>query len=386
MPAFLTDPDPQALAQLCSKLVKINSINPPGNETRLAEYCARYLEDLALEVSVINHGQNRSSLLARLPGKGNKPGVLFSAHLDTVPPGLTAWEHDPLSGLIADGNVYGRGAADMKGGMAVILYTVSALKAGLEGDIYIALTAGEETDSLGAKVVADRLADVPLQGIIIPEPTHNQVVIAEKGALWLELTTFGKTAHGSTPGVGVNAIEHMRLLLNEWDALPFTLPAHPLLGEFTRSLNTIQGGVKTNVVPDQCTVSIDMRTLPGQDHAEIFRQVEALIEKLSGSVDQFKATVVVSNDRPPVMTDPHHPFVVRFNQAAETATGTRPAPRGMFAFTDGSILAPRLKLPLVVCGPGQPNIAHQPDEYVEISQLTESAKILLQALTGLLSA
>ena len=386
MPAYSNDPDPQALARLCSELVKIDSINPPGNETRLAEYCARYLEDLALEVSVINHGQNRSSLLARLPGKGNKPGVLFSAHLDTVPPGLTAWEHDPLSGLIADGNVYGRGAADMKGGMAVILYTVSALQAGLEGDIYIALTAGEETDSLGAKVVADRLAGVPLQGIIIPEPTHNQVVIAEKGALWLELTTFGKTAHGSTPGVGVNAIEHMRLLLNEWDALPFTLPAHPLLGEFTRSLNTIQGGVKTNVVPDQCTVSIDMRTLPGQDHAEIFRQVEALIKMLSGSVDQFKASVVVSNDRPPVMTDPHHPFVVNFNQAIETATGTRPAPRGMFAFTDGSILAPRLKLPLVVCGPGQPNIAHQPDEYVEISQLTESAKILSQALTGLLSA
>ena len=212
MPAYSNDPDPQALARLCSELVKIDSINPPGNETRLAEYCARYLGDLRLELTVINHGQNRSSLLARLPGKGNKPGVLLSAHLDTVPPGLTAWKHNPLSGLIADGNIYGRGAADMKGGMAVILYTVSGLKAGLEGDIYIALTAGEETDSLGAKAVADRLAVVPLQGIIIPEPTHNQVVIAEKGALWLELTTFGKTAHGSTPAVGVNAVEHMRLL------------------------------------------------------------------------------------------------------------------------------------------------------------------------------
>jgi len=386
MHPFSTDPDPQALARLCSELVKIDSINPPGNETRLAEYCALYLEHLSFEVSLINHGQNRSSLLARLPGKGNKPGVLLSAHLDTVPPGLSAWKHDPLSGLIADGNVHGRGAADMKGGMAVILYTVSALKFGLEGDIYIALTAGEETDSLGAKAVADRLAGVPLQGIIIPEPTHNQVVIAEKGALWLELTTFGKTAHGSTPAVGVNAIEHMFLLLNAWDALPFNIPAHPMLGEFTRSLNTIQGGVKTNVVPDQCTVSIDMRTLPGQEHGEIFRQVEALIEKLAHRVEHFKAAVAVSNDRPPVMTEPQHPFVAGFSRAVETATGTKPAPRGMFAFTDGSILAPRLNLPLVVCGPGQPNIAHQPDEYVEISQLTESAMILSQALGELLSA
>lgn len=385
MPAISSEPDPQALAQLCSELVKIDSINPPGNETRLAEYCARYLESLSLEVTKINHGQNRSSLLARLPGKGNKPGVLLSAHLDTVPPGLSAWKNDPLSGLIADGNVYGRGAADMKGGMAPILYTVSMLKTRLEGDIYIALTAGEETDSLGAKTAAEKLAGVPLQGIIIPEPTYNQVVIAEKGALWLELTTFGKTAHGSTPEVGVNAVEHMRLLLNEWDALPFTLPEHPLLGKFTRSLNTVQGGVKTNVVPDQCTVSIDMRTLPGQDHTEIFQQVEALIEKLSHRLEQFKAGVAVSNDRPPVMTEPQHPFTVSFCRAVETATGAKPAPRGMYAFTDGSIFAPRLGLPLVVCGPGQPNIAHQPDEYVEVSQLVESVKILSQALEELLA-
>ena len=385
MNASLTDPDALALAQLCSSLVKIDSINPPGNEQQLAEYCARYLQNLSLEVSVIDHGNNRSSILARLPGTGSNPGVLLCAHLDTVPAGITAWKHDPLSGLIADGNVYGRGAADMKGGLAVILYTVAALKSSLGGDIYIALTAGEETDSLGAKVVAERLAGVPLRGVIIPEPTHNQVVIAEKGALWLELTTYGKTAHGSTPAVGVNAIEHMRLLLNAWDALPFNLPAHPLLGEFTRSLNTVQGGVKTNVIPDQCTVSIDMRTLPGQEHGEIYRQVEELIEQLSHRVEHFRASVAVTNDRPPVMTEPQHPFVVKFNQAVEKVTGTLPEPHGMFAFTDGSILAPRLDLPLVVCGPGQPNIAHQPDEYVAFSQLVESAGILSQALAELLA-
>lgn len=385
MCALLNEPDAMALAQLCSDLVKIDSINPPGNEKQLAEHCARYLEKLSLEVTVIEHGKNRSSILARLAGKGHKPGVLLSAHLDTVPPGLSAWKQDPLSGLVADGNVYGRGAADMKGGMAVILYTVSALKARLDGDVYIALTAGEETDSLGAKEAAGLLADIPLQGIIIPEPTHNQVVIAEKGALWLELTTYGKTAHGSTPAVGVNAIEHMRLLLNEWDALAFNLPSHPLLGEFTRSLNTVQGGVKTNVVPDQCTVTIDMRTLPGQEHPSIVRLVESLIGRLSHQVDKFMASVTITNDRPPVMTEPQHPFVVKFNQAVGKATGTSPAPRGMYAFTDGSILAPRLSLPLVVCGPGQPNIAHQPDEYVEVSQLVESTKILSQALAKLLS-
>ena len=385
MHAPINETDARALAQLCSELVQIDSINPPGNERKLAEYCAGYLKNLASEVNVIDHGQNRSSVLARLAGKAKKPGMLLSAHLDTVPPGLSAWKQDPLSGLIAEGNVYGRGAADMKGGMAAILHTVSTLKTRLEGDIYIALTAGEETDSLGARVVAEHLAGVPLQGIIIPEPTNNRVVIAEKGALWLELTTYGKTAHGSTPAVGVNAIEHMRLLLNEWDALPFTLPAHPLLGGFTRSLDTIQGGVKTNVVPDQCTVSIDMRTLPGQEHSSIFHQVQSLIDLLSCRIEHFKASVSITNDRPPVMTELQHPFVVKFNQAVKEVTGNVPKPRGMYAFTDGSIFAPRLTLPLVVCGPGQPNIAHQPDEYVEISQLVESARILSQALVQLLS-
>jgi succinyl-diaminopimelate desuccinylase len=129
-----------------------------------------------------------------------------------------------------------------------------------------------------------------------------------------------------------------------------------------------------------------MRTLPGQEHAEIFRQVESLIARLTQEEEKFTASVTITNDRPPVMTELQHPFVTSFCRAVEAATGTGPDPRGMFAFTDGSILAPRLSLPLVVCGPGQPNIAHQPDEYVEISQLVESTRILSQALTELLSA
>mgnify|MGYP001141632581 CR=1 FL=1 len=120
--------------------------------------------------------------------------------------------------------------------------------------------------------------------------------------------------------------------------------------------------------------------------AEIFRQVESLIARLTQEEEKFTASVTITNDRPPVMTEPQRPFVVKFNQAVKKVTGTLPEPRGMFAFTDGSILAPRLSLPLVVCGPGQPNIAHQPDEYVEISQLVESTRILSQALTELLSA
>ena len=312
-------------------------------------------------------------------GRGGAPNLLYSAHLDTVPAGAEAWQHDPFGGEVAEGKVWGRGAADMKGGLAAMMAAAMALaEAGmpLAGDLILAFTAGEETDSLGAHAVAQRSDLGPVGAIVVSEPSSNELFVAEKGALWVELTTYGQTAHGSMPELGRNAVMMMVALLSELDRLPVSYTEHPLLGGFSRSINTINGGVKTNVVPDQCVATVDMRTVPGQDHAALVRQIEALIAGLAERLPSFRASVRVVNDNIPLTTPPDDPAVQRFADVVEAVTGRRPVPQGVRYYSDAVAYMPAFGAPLIICGPGQAGLAHQPDEFVEVDRLVESARIL----------
>jgi succinyl-diaminopimelate desuccinylase len=267
----------------------------------------------------------------------------------------------------------------MKGGLAAMMAAALALaEAGisLAGDLILAFTAGEETDSMGAHAVAQRTDLAPVGAIVVSEPSSNELFVAEKGALWVELTTHGQTAHGSMPELGRNAVMMMVTLLSELDRLPVAYVEHPLLGGFTRSINTIAGGVKTNVVPDRCTGTVDMRTVPGQDHAGLLRQIDALIADLSARQPGFRASLRTLNDNLPLTTPPDHPAVTRMAGIIEAVAGRRPVPRGVHYYSDAVAYVPAFAAPMLICGPGQPGLAHQPDEYVEIDRLVESTRIL----------
>jgi succinyl-diaminopimelate desuccinylase len=375
------------VVKFCQELVRIKSVNPPGDELQAAEYVASVMKKIGLEVELIRHNPTRASVLARLKSLRKKPGLLFNGHLDTVPVGLERWVHEPFDGQASEGKVWGRGAADMKGGMAVLMVAAKALaEAGvpLRGDLLVAATAGEEVDSLGAVAIASRSDLGPIQAVVIPEPSYNDVYIAEKGAFWLELITQGKTAHGSMPETGRNAIMMMVALINELEKLSFPYKEHPLLGGFSKSLNTIAGGVKTNVVPDHCVVTVDMRTVPGQDHQAILRQVEGLITDLSRRIPDFKASVRVTNDRAPVETSSDEPVVQNFFDLVAEVAGERPVPKGVRYYTDAVAFVPALKAPMIICGPGDAKLAHQPNEHVEISKLVQAAQIYTLAAAKLL--
>jgi succinyl-diaminopimelate desuccinylase len=159
---------------------------------------------------------------------------------------------------------------------------------------------------------------------------------------------------------------------------------HPLLGGFSRSFNTLSGGVKTNVVPDFCTATIDMRTVPGQDHGVILRQVEEGMAGLEGRKPGFQASVRVLKDRVPIETPPEHPVVRRFAQMVAEIRGQQPLLQGARYYTDGGILAPAFKAPLIICGPGDAGMAHQADEFVEVSKIIQSARIYTWAAVNLL--
>jgi succinyl-diaminopimelate desuccinylase len=275
----------------------------------------------------------------------------------------------------------------MKGGLAAMIAAALALveaDASLPGDLLLAFTAGEEADSLGAYAVAERNDLGPVGAVVVSEPSSNELFIAEKGALWVELTAYGHTAHGSMPELGRNAVMMMVALLDELDRLPVACTEHPLLGRFTRSINTISGGVKTNVVPDQCVATVDMRTVPGQDHAALLRQIEALIADLAARQPGFRASMRVLNDNVPLTTPPDHPAVARMAGVIEAATGRRPIPAGVRYYSDAVAYVPATGAPMLICGPGQAGLAHQPDEYVEIDRLVESARILTLAAPHLL--
>jgi len=373
--------------EICQQLVRTKSVNPPGNERQVAEIAAALLTDLGLAVEIINHGENRASVLARLEGRSDLPGILYSAHLDTVPVGDDTWQRDPFSGELAEGKLWGRGASDMKSGIAAMISAVAALvEAGtqLRGDLIVALSAGEEVDSLGARVIAERLQDEPLQLVVVSEPSLNGAYIAEKGALWLEFNTYGKTAHGAAPATGLNAINMMRRLLDALETLDIPFEPHPLLGGFTCSLNTISGGVKTNVVPDRCVSTIDMRTVPGQSHERIVQQVLGVLNELTDTIAGFKADLRITNDRVPVMTTPDEPAVARFLSSVERVTGTKPVPGGIHYYTDAAVYVPALNIPMVICGPGDPGLAHQPDEHVQVDKLIEASRIFTMAAATLL--
>jgi succinyl-diaminopimelate desuccinylase len=370
------------LVEYCRKMVRIKSVNPPGDEMAMAEYVANVLKSIGLEVKLLKHSSSRASVLAILRGSGQVPALLYSAHLDTVPLGAEQWIHEPFAAETLDGKIWGRGSADMKGGLAALLVMAKIMaNSGLsiKGDLIFAITAGEEIDSLGAKSVASYPGLGPVQAIIVPEPSYNDIYIAEKGALWLEISTYGKTAHGSMPALGKNAVMMMVELIKGLEKISIPFESHAMLGGFSMSINTISGGIKTNVVPDRCVVSIDMRTVPGQDHHDIMARFQGLIKDLGKHDPDFKAAIEISNDRPPIETSPEEPVVKMMVDIVADITGELPIPKGVNYYTDAATLTPAFKAPMIICGPGHPGLAHQPNEYVEIEKLVQAAKIYTAA-------
>ncbi len=375
------------VAEICRDLVRLQTVNPPGNELASAEYVAAALKKSGAETELVKHGDTRASVLARLKGRGKAPALFYNGHLDTVPVGAEKWSHDPFGGEIAEGRIWGRGAADMKGGLAAMMTAMRVVaEAGVDsqGDLILAATAGEEIDSLGAREVAHRLAGEPIQALFIAEPTYNEIYIAEKGVFWVEVETFGKTAHGSMPEKGRNAVLMMVRIIQEFEKLEIPHKPHPILGGFTRSINTISGGVKTNVVPDYCAVTIDMRTVPGQEHGTILRQLETILQDLGRKDPDFRAAAKAINDHPSVETSPSEPVLQKFSSLVAEMTGKKPVWKGANYFSDAVGFLPVLKVPLILFGPGEPGQAHQPNEQVEISKLAEAARIFTVTAARLL--
>jgi len=356
---------------------------PEKGELAAAEVISAEFGRSGIDSSIDCWDRTRTNITAHIKSAGHRAGLLFACHLDVVGPGEASWEYSPFTAVESDGKIYGRGSVDMKGGTAAAVTAIRRIVDSdieLQGDIIFSAVAGEETDSAGAKRFVDDKSWLPeLAGVVIPEPTDFEVVTAHRGMLWLEVITRGKAAHSSAPQLGVNAINSMRLILNELDNYEIEVEPHKLLGDCSMSVNTITGGKTMNVVPDKCSIGIDIRTLPGQDYQAIIADFEGILEKLTTENKQFEATVSVIRQMQSMETDYSSEFVKDFCSVVGTDKT-----KAVGYTTDGPYFA-SLGSPVVIFGPGKPHLCHKPDEYIDVTDLDKGVEhyknIILKFLT-----
>ncbi len=370
------------MKELLKELIEAQSTTDKG-ELAATEVVSAWFRRAGIDSRIDSWDRTRANIVAKAESTGRRPGLLFACHLDVVGPGEAPWRHPPFRAVESDGKIYGRGSVDMKGGTAAIITAISRIvESGtkLQGDVIFLAAAGEETDSCGAIRFAGGHRSLPeLAAVVIPEPTDFEIVTAHRGMLWLEVTTAGRAAHSSTPQLGVNAINSMRLILNELENYEIPVEPHKLLGGCSMSINTIAGGKALNVVPDKCSIRIDIRTLPGQNNQNVVGDFEEIFAKLKSENPQFDAEVSVLREVQALETDRDCDFVKDLCSCVgvdETKA---------VGFTTDAPHLTSLGVPIVIFGPGKPHLCHKPDENIDISDLEKAAEhyknIILKFLT-----
>jgi succinyl-diaminopimelate desuccinylase len=369
------------MTELLKQLIQAKSTLETG-ELAAAQVIAACFRDQGIECRVDRWDDNRANAIAHVKSTGRRSALLFVCHLDVVGPGQEPWGYPPFEARQDKGKIYGRGAVDMKGGItAAVTAICETITSGaeLQGDIVFAATAGEETDSAGITRFVQESGWLPkLGGVVIPEPTDFAVITAHRGLLWLEITTKGKAVHSSMPQRGVNAIMSMRRVLDELEHYKVTFQAHPLLGNCSISVNTIRGGEAMNIVPDACTIGIDIRTLPGQNLDAIRHDFEHLLAKLKADVPHFDGQVSTDRAVEAMETDAECEFVKAFCEAVNVDLTN-----AVGFTTDGPHLAP-LGAPIVIYGPGKPGQCHQVDEHIALADMEKAVAYFKNVIRRLL--
>lgn len=363
--------------ELAQKLIRVRSTPESLNELRVAELLADRLEAAGFDTELHTYGGHQGNVVARW-GRRDVPAVCLSGHLDTVTVVEEDWRHDPYAGEVVGGRLYGRGAVDMKTGVAAIVRAAEMYVASSppeEAPIALVLTAEEEVGSLGAAAMADEPRLLPESSLLlIAEPTSNQPVLGHRGAVWLDLAAKGRSCHGSTPQLGENAIEKLidgLQLVRDWCENNPT--EHDVLGPRTLNIGRLNGGVLRNIVPERAVAQLDFRTPSGTEQSTLAGMLTTLL------ADQVNVEPILS--LPPVYTEPTDPMVRLVREVAEHHLDIdHGSPVARF-FTDASVLTPALGgVPTLICGPGSPDQAHVVDEWCDLAEITMATDIYLDVL------
>jgi len=370
---------------LLSDLVSVNSVNPslvPGapGEGAVAEVAARALQAAGLDVIRQEAAPGRPNVIGVLEGRQAGPSVMLCGHIDTV--GVEGMR-DPFTPRVAGGRLYGRGAQDMKGGVAAMIAAAGDLAHGWDrGRLIVACVVDEEHTSVGAEaLVREWTADAA----IVTEPTDLTMAVGHKGFAWLEVASTGRAAHGSRPAEGRDAIMDMARVLLALETLDRQLQARPPeTHQGTASLHAsiIEGGRELSVYPDRCVLQFERRTVSGESDDIILGEVEAILTKLRMADTAFRADARLVTSRPPYRLDAEAPLPAALARSLE-AHGLSSAPGGMSFWTDAAILA-GAGIPSVLFGPGGAGL-HSVEEYVNVADLDVCRDVLADTVRLLVS-
>ncbi|MFL6567324.1 MAG: M20 family metallopeptidase [Burkholderiales bacterium] len=360
---------PEAIS-LTRSLLRFDTVNPPGRERDCARYAGGLLEEWGYRVDYHEYADSRTSVIARAGGSDAKAPLCLTGHLDVVPVGSRAWTHDPFSGESAGDRLYGRGASDMKAGVAAILLAARAMAKRLAGTpgVVIVLTAAEEGGCIGSRHLSEQRKLLGKAGaLVVGEPTSNYPLVGHKGSVKFHARFKGVSAHGSMPHLGVNAIYKAARALGKLEAFDFGVSAHPVMGKPTLNVGTIAGGNTVNAVADSADIGVDIRTVPGMDHAALLGSLRDLM---------VEAELDVFSNLGPVWTEPDGEWVQRVFEVCKPYVEDRLEARTAPYMTDAAnLLKVYAGAPTVVLGPGEAAMAHQTDEYCSMERIRQSVSI-----------
>ncbi len=407
----------QAVVSLTQDLIRYPTVNPPGEAyTPCAEFIARYLQALGFETRLIR-GEGapgdtdrfpRTNVVARREGRSPGPTVHFNSHIDVVEEGH-GWTVDPFAGVVKDGKVYGRGACDMKGGMAASIIAVDAFIAvypDFPGAIEISGTVDEESGGFGgvAYLAKQGFFSKPrVDHVIIPEPLNkDRICLGHRGVWWAEIETKGEIAHGSMPFLGDCAVRHMGAVMHAFEEELFPLldskqTEMPVVPEGARrstmNINSIHGGQTEDFrpglpspnVPDSCRMTIDRRFLLEESLDEVKSEVVSILDRLTRDRDKFRYDIRDVMEVLPTMTERNAPVVTAIAEGIREIFGREPD----YVISPGTYDQKHVARighlhDCIAYGPGILDLAHRPDEWVGIDDMVESAKVMAIGMDALL--
>jgi succinyl-diaminopimelate desuccinylase len=362
---------------LVRDMIRIPTENPPGDEESLCLFLKDICESLGMETRIIYFDRKRPSLFAKLSGAKNTPYIFFNGHLDTVPCGKRdAWSVDPYEGLVKNGKVYGRGACDMKGALASMLTAIETIVNNIDQlNSNWAFTAVSDEEDLGRgtkALISSGFLNRAAFGIF-GEPTNLEVVTAHRGNVWLEIEAKGMAAHGSTPGLGKNAILAVCKMLRELERIKW---GH----DVSINAGTINGGTKINIVPDFCRLTLDIRYPTGSNPDLLVKKVKKTLNKINESDHSIEFNLKELQRRIPLNVSTKLPIIRKAVAIVSKILCREIQPVSMPYTTDASFFVQHMRVPLIIFGPGKPELAHAINEYVDV----EMMKVATEVYTALM--
>lgn len=364
---------------LLKEILAIPSVNGADNEGAVAEFIANYLKEKHIDAFVQQIDETHANIIAKLEGKSSET-VVWNGHLDTVPYGSTEeWNTDPSIPVEKNGRIYARGASDMKSGLAAMVYLLGEI--GESGEkpeqtILFLGTCDEEKSGLGAEKILEQIDLSSGSLLLIGEPTGCKLGVAQKGCIWAQLNISGKTSHGAYPEEGYNAVEYgMKIVcrIKKW----VTEYEHRVLGTATAQVTMIQGGIAPNMTPDFAEILLDIRTVPGISAEDVEKKIKKICrEEVEETNGEVKFEVRIKNARRAIEIAEEERWLKEF-KAYLKQNGAETEEIGINYFTDASILTKKeSEIPVLLFGPGEPRLAHKPNEFVELEKYEKYIEIL----------